>query len=169
MGLVRSVGCVCRGFQTRKLLRGLALGLSFAQIPPGHNAPRTTAARIFIRFMAHSPLRLHVCNQRSVCLLIHFSMECNREELRITAAGGQPEEMLLSARKKNSPEAWAPQHPRSASPAPIAEVSSHRASLTDSAPAPLGLSLSPQGSTRPISRSVYPRTNRLSQALVESR
>jgi hypothetical protein len=55
--------------------------------------------------MAHSPLYLHACTKLSVCLLIHFSMECNREELRITAGYGQPEGVLLSAKKKSSPEA----------------------------------------------------------------
>ena len=96
-------------------------------------------------------------------------MECNREELRITAGCERPEGVLLSAKKKSSPEARAPQHPQSASPAPIAEEFWHRASLSGSAHALPGISWSPQSSKRPISRSAFPRTNHLSRAPAESR
>src|SRR2546422_5427971 len=96
-------------------------------------------------------------------------MECNREELRITAGGGPSQRVSFSAEKKNSWEAWAAQHLRSGSQAPIAEGFSHRAFPSDSAHALPGIFSSLPLSKRPISRSVFQRTNRLSRALVGSR
>src|SRR6266850_2474211 len=60
-------------------------------------------------------------------------MECNREELRITAGGGPSQRVSFSAEKKNSWEAWAGPHLRCESQAPIAEGFSHRAFPSDSA------------------------------------
>ena len=105
----------------------------------------------------------------SVCLLIQFLMECNREELQFTAGGGPPEEAPFSAKKKSSPEARAERHPQSESQGPIVAESWHRASLSDSAHEFPGIFSSLPSSKRPISRSVFPRTNRLLQALAGSR
>src|SRR5216683_1229717 len=96
-------------------------------------------------------------------------MECNREEPRTTAGGGPSEWASFSAEKKNSPEAWAAQHPRSESRGPIAEGFSHRASPWDSIHELPGIFSSLPWSKRPISHSVFRRTNRLSRALAGSR
>src|SRR5437762_1433820 len=48
-----------------------------------------------------------------VCFLIQLSMECNREELLLTADGEPSEKVSHSAKKKRSREAWAAQRPRS--------------------------------------------------------
>src|SRR6266403_4005768 len=96
-------------------------------------------------------------------------MEGNREELRITAGGGPSQRVSFSAEKKNSWEAWAGQHLRCESQAPIAEGFSHRAFPSDSAHALPGTFSSLALSLRPISRSGFQCPNRLSRAPAESR
>jgi hypothetical protein len=95
-------------------------------------------------------------------------MECNREELRITA-GGLFEDALTSAKPTNLPEARVARFPPSRNQVPIAEEFSHPASPWDSDRGLPGIFWSPQSSNRPTSRSAFPRRNRLSRALAESR
>jgi hypothetical protein len=96
-------------------------------------------------------------------------MECNREELRLTAGGEPSERALYSAGMKNSPAAAVAQRPRSESQVPIAEGFSHRAFRSDSAHALPGIFWSLPLSKHPTFRSVFLRTNRPSQALAGSR
>src|SRR5256885_12554316 len=84
-------------------------------------------------------------------------MECNREDCGRTTGGGPSERVSFSAGKKNSWEAWAAQHLRSGSQAPIAEGFSHRAFPSDSAHALPGIFWSLPMSRCPISRSVFQR------------
>jgi len=95
-------------------------------------------------------------------------MECNREELRITA-GGLFEDALTSAKPTNLPEARVARFPPSRNQVPIAEESSHPASPWDSDRGLPGIFWSPLLWIRPISRSVFQGTIRLSRALAESR
>jgi hypothetical protein len=96
-------------------------------------------------------------------------MESNREELPVTSGGGSFEGALLSPRKRSSPEAWAAQLLRSASPGPIAEGFSHLASQWDSNRALAEIFWSLQPSNRPTSRWVSLGMSRLSRALAGSR
>src|SRR5712692_8996056 len=154
MAFVQSFPLPSQSFPKRTALTVLAPGLSCAQIPPAHEAPRTAARKILIGFMAHPPLHFRSCTSSIVCLLIQLPRECNREVLRITAGGGPCVKASRSAEKKSSLEAWAPQHPRYESRGPIAEEFSHRASPSDSAHALPGIFSSLRLSDRPISRSV---------------
>src|SRR6266403_1417600 len=58
MAFVQSLPLASQSFPKRTALTVLALGLSCAQFPPRHDAPRTAARRILIGFMEHSPLQL---------------------------------------------------------------------------------------------------------------
>src|SRR6266849_2710283 len=152
MAFVQSFPLASQSFPKRTALTVLAPGLSCAQIPPTHEAPRTAARRILIGFMAHPPLHLRSYPLSIVCLLIQLARECNREVLRITAGGGPCVKASRSAEKKSSLEAWAPQRQRSPSQAPIAEEFSRRAFPSDSAHALPGIFSSLRLSDRPISR-----------------
>jgi hypothetical protein len=88
--------------------------------------------------------------------------------LRITA-GGPFEGALFSVERTSSPEAWAAQLPPSANPGPAVEEFSHRAFPWDLAHALPEIFSSLQSWKRPISHSVFRRTNRLSRALAGSR
>src|SRR3989454_9145022 len=109
IAFVQSFPLASQSFPKRTAFTGLAAGLSCANIPPPHNAPRRTARRNLTVFMAHLPLCLRTIMQRSVRLLIQLSMECNREEQPVTDAGGPTEQGSVSARKERSPEARAAQ------------------------------------------------------------
>src|SRR5204863_9710828 len=104
----------------------------------------------------HTHPSSHKCMVNDVCFLIQLSMECNREELLLTADGEPSEKVSHSAKKKRSREAWAAQRPRSASPGPIAEAFSHQACPSDLAHGLPGIFWSLQSSRRPTSRSVSP-------------
>src|SRR6266403_1918629 len=128
MAFVQSFPLASQSLPKRTAFTGLALGFSCAQIPPTHDAPRNTARRILIVFMAHSSLRLRTNLPRNVRLLIQLTKECNREELPVTAADGSQEVALVSAKKKNLPKARAARLRRSGNQGPIAEASWHQAS-----------------------------------------
>jgi len=95
-------------------------------------------------------------------------MECNLEELRITA-GGQFADGQASAKRTNLPEARVARFPLSRNQGPIAEEFSHPVFPRDSARVLPGIFWSPLLWIRPISRSVFRGMNRLSRALAESR
>src|SRR5260370_1786399 len=80
MAFVQSFPLASQSFPKRTALTVLTLGFSCAQIPPAHDAPSTAASRIFIAFMAHSPLCLHARAQNNLTFLIHLPMEGTREE-----------------------------------------------------------------------------------------
>src|SRR6266853_5300047 len=86
---------------------------------------------------------------------LQFPAACNREEMPVTAVGGPQEVALVSARKKNLPEARAPRHRRSGNQGPIAEESWRQASPKHSAHALPGIFWSLRSSKRPISRWVF--------------
>src|SRR5216683_760321 len=154
MAFVQTFPLASHSFPNLTAFTCFAAGFSCAQISPVLNATRTVARKIFISFMAHLPLYVYTHMLCKVFLLIQFSRECNREELRTTAGGGPSEGESCSAEKKRSLEARVPQHPRCESPGPIAGEFSHRASPSDSAHALPGIFSSLQLSDRPISRSV---------------
>lgn len=95
-------------------------------------------------------------------------MECNLEELRITA-GGQFADGQASAKRTNLPEARVARFPLSRNQGPIAEEFSHPVFPRDSARALPGIFWSLQSSKRPIFRLVFRGMNHLSRALAESR
>src|SRR6266403_388087 len=95
-------------------------------------------------------------------------MECNREELRITA-GGLFADVLASAKRTNSPEAQVARFPLFPNQAPIAEEFSHPVFPRDSVRALPEIFWLLQSSNRPTSRSAFPRRNHLQQAPAESR